>query len=123
MTKLLWIALFGGCGAITRYGISLFANQFLGAFPLGTLTVNVLGCFLFGVIAFMPATSGLFSPEIRPLFLTGFLGALTTFSTFSYEGLTLFNAGNNSTALLSIALNVFLCFAAVFGGSLIGKAI
>ena len=85
--KILLVMAGGSIGALSRYGVSLVAAQLLGTkFPWGTLIVNLSGCFLIG-LAFTLAERGLsiMNPSIRLFFITGFFGALTTFSTFGLE--------------------------------------
>jgi len=85
--KLFFVMLGGSLGALSRYGVSLFAAQFFGTrFPWGTLIVNLSGCFLIG-LCFALADRGLavMNPSARLFFVTGYLGALTTFSTFALE--------------------------------------
>lgn len=84
--KFAWLALAGALGTLTRYGLGGFAQKFnQGAFPVGTLTVNAVGCLLFGFIWIAAEERALISIETRVIVLTGFMGALTTFSTYIFE--------------------------------------
>jgi len=84
--KLLMIAIGGASGAMARYGVSHLAHRWWGsAFPWGTFTVNMLGCFFFGLIAGTAQERAWISPNARMLLLTGFMGAFTTFSTYAFE--------------------------------------
>jgi CrcB protein len=89
------LVMFGGSlGAASRYGISLLAARVVGTgFPWGTLAVNLIGCFLIGVVFALVDRMRFFTPDIRLLFVTGYLGALTTFSTFSLETVGALRAG------------------------------
>ena len=79
---LLGIALAGAAGALARYGLSGLMHRFLGAaFPWGTLAVNLVGCFLLGLLLEVSRQSGWVSPGFRTIAGIGFLGAFTTFST------------------------------------------
>lgn len=94
----LYIALGGAVGATSRYCLSLWiANKIPGVFPLGTLIVNLLGCFLLGVLYALGDRT--ISPQLRLFLTTGFLGAFTTFSTFSVETLDLLKNGYPMIAL------------------------
>ncbi len=94
MFQILLIALFGAVGAVGRYSISGFVYRGLGeSFPYGTLVVNLLGCFLLGLVIHIGQTTDWISPMYRQALTIGTLGALTTFSTFSYETLMQFEAG------------------------------
>jgi CrcB protein len=87
MAKILLVMIGGSIGALSRYGVSLMADSlFGGRFPWGTLIVNLAGCFLIG-LAFGLADRGsrVMSPSMRLFFMTGFLGGLTTFSTYALE--------------------------------------
>jgi CrcB protein len=90
---LLYIALGGALGALTRYGVGGWVQERAGfAFPMGTLTVNVLGSLLIGFsLRYLEAIR--LAPEVRVLVAVGFLGAFTTFSTYSYETITLLEEG------------------------------
>lgn len=94
-------------GAWLRWGLGLWLNPVYPSLPLGTLTANLLGGYLIGLaIAFFSQYPGL-PPEWRLLFITGFLGALTTFSTFSAEVVTMFARSQYYWALTTAALHLF----------------
>ena len=95
MTKILLVMLGGGMGALCRYGITLMATKYIGVrFPWGTLIANLIGCFLIGVAFALIERSVLFTPHHRLFFMTGFLGALTTFSTYALETVNAVRTGN-----------------------------
>ncbi len=76
----------GGCvGAMARYGMSVLMQRYAAGLPLGTLSVNLIGCFLIGVVAEMSGRAGTMSPEVRLLLATGVCGGFTTMSSFVYE--------------------------------------
>ncbi|MBM7624950.1 fluoride efflux transporter CrcB [Sporohalobacter salinus] len=107
MLKLLSIGLGGFLGAIGRYLIGNgVENFFKGSFPYGTLAVNLIGCFLLGFIFTLTLERQIINPIVRAAITTGFLGALTTFSTFSYETLSLLNGGCLILALSNILFNI-----------------
>jgi len=92
LQKILLIALAGGLGALARYGLSGLVLRATGpGLPYGTLVVNVLGCFLFGLVWALAAERMLVSPELRTIVLVGFLGSFTTLSTFIFESHWLLN--------------------------------
>lgn len=84
LQRLLLIALAGALGTIARYGLGGLVQKTLGA-PWGTLAVNVLGCFLFGVVWTLADERLVISQDTRVIMLGGFMGAFTTFSTFIFE--------------------------------------
>ncbi|MDO9213376.1 MAG: fluoride efflux transporter CrcB [Methylococcales bacterium] len=125
MNQLIVVALGGACGAITRFLVSSGIYQWLGRdFPYGTLVVNVIGSFLMGLL-----TEGLIlhrisiGMEYRAAILIGFIGAFTTFSTFSLETFYLLEQGSVSRAALNIAVSVGGCLLAVWLGLLCGKGL
>jgi len=84
--KLLWIAAAGAAGTLARFGLTGLATRWAGdSFPYGTFVVNIMGCFLFGMVWMLADQRALISGEARFIILTGFMGAFTTFSTFAFE--------------------------------------
>jgi CrcB protein len=120
----LYIAIGGALGAVSRYGVTLGAAR-LGAtgFPYATLTVNVIGSFLIGLFVAWLGGRTEINPALRPLIQVGFLGALTTFSTFSLDALILIEQGRFTQAGLYIAASVLVCLAACFIGLLAGRSL
>jgi CrcB protein len=117
----LYIGIGGFIGAVLRFIISGWVQRIFGSFfPYGTLSVNVLGSLLIGFLVML--FEDMISPEWKALAVTGLLGALTTFSTFSYETVVMLQEGIFLKALFNVALNVILClFATLFGISLYVK--
>ncbi|WP_293646021.1 fluoride efflux transporter CrcB [Thiolapillus sp.] len=116
------IAAGGALGALMRYWVSTATYAWLGrGFPWGTLMVNVLGSFAMGalyVLLLDRLTSG---PELRAFLLIGFLGAFTTFSTFSIETFNLIEEVQISKALLNAGGSVVVCVAAAWLGVILGR--
>ena len=116
------IAAGGALGALMRYWVSTATYAWLGrGFPWGTLMVNVLGSFAMGalyVLLLDRLTSG---PELRAFLLIGFLGAFTTFSTFSIETFNLIEEAQISKALLNAGGSVVVCVAAAWLGVILGR--
>jgi CrcB protein len=111
------IAFGGAFGAVSRFWIHSAVQRFNGSsFPLGTFSVNILGSFLIGVFFVVLAEKAQFAEPWRPLVTVGFLGAMTTFSTFSLDALLLFEQGHYNTALFYIVSSVALCLFAAFAG-------
>ncbi len=108
----IWIALGGALGAVCRAVIGIWIPT---EYPWATLVVNVLGSLLIGFIFGLEAFHHL-SPNLRIMLTTGFCGALTTFSTFSYQTIALFKEGNTFGAIANIALNLILTLIAVVVG-------
>ena len=116
MNKLLPVVIGGGLGAGARYLVCELMLSRLGpAFPWGTLTVNLLGSILLGVIAQLGLSGAAMSIELRLLLTTGFMGGFTTYSTFNYETLNLLQDGRWSAAALNVGLTLVACLA---GGAL-----
>ncbi|MEO2069302.1 MAG: fluoride efflux transporter CrcB [Desulfurobacteriaceae bacterium] len=112
---LLYVGLGGFFGAIFRFLISGFLQKLFGiSFPVGTLGVNVIGSFLIGFLVML--FENVIAPEWKAFFITGFLGALTTFSTFSFETVVLIQEGVYQKAILNIFLNVTSCLMATILG-------
>ena len=122
--KYLAIGVGGFLGALARYGLSGLAHRLYdGAFPLGTLVVNVLGCLVMGALAWLIEDRQLFGPDARLFLRVGFLGSLTTFSTFGHETFELLKDGEWLPALANVAANVLLGVASVIGGWMGAKAL
>jgi len=125
MNQLIAVAIGGACGAVVRFLMSSGLYQWLGrGFPYGTLVVNVVGSFLIGLL-----TEALFMQRItitfdyRAAILVGFIGAFTTFSTFSLETLYLIEQGSLTKAGLNMAVSVLGCLFAVWFGLLCGRSL
>jgi len=116
------VALGGALGAVSRFALSAHVSQMFGRdFAWGTLSVNVIGSFLMGLLAVLVVDKLALSEEWRAFLMVGFLGAFTTFSTFSYETLGYIQAGEMSKALLNVGVSVITCLVAVWGGMLAAK--
>lgn len=106
----------GFVGAISRYGVSTWVQRRAPEFPLGTLAVNVIGSLALGFLATLFATHTLVDDRLRLAATVGFLGAFTTFSTFSYETARLWEAGRWAALSANVALNVATCLGATVAG-------
>ncbi|MCP4604848.1 MAG: fluoride efflux transporter CrcB [Proteobacteria bacterium] len=124
MGQLLLIAVFGALGSVSRYLIGeLVVGIGGGRLPLGTLLVNVLGSLLMGLIMYLGLTSSTIPPAVRMPIAVGFLGAFTTFSTFSYETTQLLIVGDSRAAIANIGLNLTLCLLATAAGIWVGRVV
>lgn len=124
MKLVLAIAAGGAIGAVLRHYVSHGMVSWLGdGFPYGTLTVNVAGSFILGML--VAAFAHVWSPgEYMQAFLTvGMMGALTTFSTFSLDTAKLAQGGQLGLTALYIVLSVSLAIGALFGGLALGRAV
>lgn len=118
------IGIAGFFGAIARYLVSGWTYKlFSTTLPYGTLLVNVIGSFFLGLIMEFSLRSTIISDEMRIAFTIGFLGAFTTFSTFSFETYKLLEDGSFFLAISNIALNLFLCLFAVWFGIILAKIV
>ena len=105
----------GFLGAVSRFMLSGWVQRITGSsFPYGTLAVNVLGSFLIGFLLLYFEQS--VAPQQKALVMTGFLGALTTFSTFSLETVLMLQQNLYLKAFSNISFNVLLCVAATLLG-------
>ncbi len=111
LTLLLYIGFGGFLGAISRFLIANFVQKQVNIFfPIGTLSVNILGSFIIGFMAMY--FQNIIEPQYKAFVMTGFLGALTTFSTFSLENVNMLQDGDYLRVVLNITLNVSLTLAA-----------
>ena len=117
MSYYLAIAAGGALGAMARYWLTNLAEQHnTGVFPVGTLTVNVVGSLLLGALFVVTTEKVPAATYLRPLLAVGFLGALTTFSTFSMDALLLMQQGFYGTAFGYILSSVLVCLLAAWAG-------
>ena len=110
------IAVGGAVGSVLRYLIGAAIQRASDSgFPLGTMVVNISGCFLIGILVRQFLNMQL-SAEVRALLIVGFCGGFTTFSTFSAETVGLIEGGEYARAVSYIALSLALCVGATFAG-------
>ena len=122
--QLIAVAAGGACGALMRFWVSTGVYALLGrAFPWGTLAVNVLGSLLMGFLSVYLIERANLSPEWRAAILVGFLGAFTTFSTFSLETFNLIDDGALLRATINMAGSVLLCVFAAWMGVILGRSL
>lgn len=120
--RVVLVAVGGACGAVVRYGVSFALGRAWPAFPWGTLAVNVVGSFLLGLL--MGATASgrfLLDPAWRSFLGIGFLGALTTFSTLSYETVEALRQGSFGHALGMVVANLVLGLSFCWIGLFLGE--
>ena len=120
-TTFMAVGLGGALGAIVRYAISLWAIQrFEALLPtaalIGTLIANAVGAFLIGVLFVVITEKGIIAESWRPLLVVGFLGALTTFSTFSIETVGLLQQGEWLSAMVYVLGSVIICLLLTWAG-------
>lgn len=112
----------GFVGTCCRFLVNrLFIIIWNAPFPLATFTINVLGCFIFGLLSGIMGRSDFITPRINALLMVGFCGGFTTFSTFSNEAFNLGQAGNIGLSLIYIAASVTVGLLAVWAGSFITR--
>lgn len=121
-----WIAVAGGgaLGALLRYGATVSVARWLpGAFPWGTLAVNVAGSLLMGIAVVLLTERGLLTPAWRTFVTVGLLGGFTTFSAFSLDALNLLGQGALLRAGAYVLVSVVICIAAAALGVLLARGI
>lgn len=115
--KLLLIAVGGALGSVARYALTVGVDRLTGwTFPVGTLMVNVVGCYAIGLLATMFHGPTLVREEYRLALLVGVLGGFTTFSAFGWGTLLLWNERQVAWAILNVVLSNVLGLAAVWAG-------
>lgn len=124
MLGVLLVAVGGAIGSVSRYLVSNWmVARFGSEFPLGTLLVNIIGCFIIGLFMAMSSERLSMSPYWRLLIAVGFLGGLTTFSSFSYETLRLLQDADMMHAFYNVGLNLTGGFLATWLGLMISRLI
>ncbi len=123
LPQLLWVGLGGFLGSVGRFVISGFFNRLSPAlaFPIGTLAVNILGCFLIGLLHGLAESRSMLGTDTRIFLFIGVLGGFTTYSTFGFESLALLKDGAMLKASANIILHVFVGLAAVWLGDTLGR--
>ncbi len=117
MTKLLLVGAGGFLGSIVRALLSNFMQPSSdSAFPLGTLVVNVIGCFVIGALSQVGETREIFSAETRAFIFVGVLGGFTTYSSFGNETINLWRSGTLWLAFINVAAQLLLGLGAVLVG-------
>jgi CrcB protein len=124
MKMVLVIAAGGALGAVGRHLVNVLAQSWFGsAFPWGTLTVNLVGCFLMGVLVETSALLWSPSPELRAFIAVGFLGALTTFSSFSLDVAVLYERGDVLPAAAYVLASVVFSIGGLFSALALVRAL
>jgi CrcB protein len=117
------VGLGGMVGSIARFWLTVWLQRLAGTpFPLGTVTVNVLGSFVLGVVLALTLQRGEATHPMRALLGVGFCGGFTTMSTFSYETLALWYDGQVAFATGNVLLTLAACVLAVWLGLIVGRA-
>ncbi len=124
MGQVLAIGIGGAIGSLLRFWMSTWVHSFAGrGFPYGTLTVNVLGCLVMGVLFVLFTERFSDNTVLRAGVLIGVLGGFTTFSSFSIETFNLIEQGAHLKALANMALSLVLCVSGTWLGVIIGRQI
>lgn len=124
LLRVLLVGIGGGLGAMSRYGLGGLAHAALGPrFPFGTLLPNVLGCLLVGVLAYFLFERQTLTPSARLLLMVGFLGGMTTFSTFGYETIVMIRERELLMAGINVVANLVLSLTAVWIGWFAARAV
>lgn len=121
MERLLWVCLAGAAGTGARYLIAVWSAQRFGsAFPYATIVVNLAGCFVVGGLMHIAVTLG-WPPTVRAAATIGFLGGLTTYSSFNYETMRLMEEGASLSAVANVGITVFGGLAAGWLGLILAR--
>jgi CrcB protein len=125
MQKIFLVGLGGFIGSIFRYLLSGFMQRAsnIVSFPVGTLTVNLIGCFIIGMLAGLSESRQLFSDNARVFIFIGLLGGFTTFSTYSYEVFSFLRDGEFFSSFLNVFLHLFFSLILVWLGFSLTKLI
>ncbi|MEJ2231834.1 MAG: fluoride efflux transporter CrcB [Nitrospirales bacterium] len=123
LPQLLWVGVGGFLGSVARFVIAGFFNRLspILAFPVGTLAVNILGCFLIGLLYGLAESRDILGTDIRIFLFIGVLGGFTTYSTFGFETLALLQDGEFFKTSANILLHVIVGLAAVWIGDTLGR--
>jgi CrcB protein len=125
MGYVLLVGIGGFIGSALRYLVGGWAQRLSQsiAFPYGTLTVNLIGCFVIGLLSELAESQGLFSPEARAVVLIGLLGGFTTFSTFSNETYNLARGGQSLASLVYLGAHILFGLGFAWFGHIVAQLI
>lgn len=121
LEKAVWVAAGSAAGGVARYFIGAWLNRGAGAFPWGTVAVNLAGCFLIGFLASSADSRFGLGEHGRLLLMTGFCGGFTTFSAFMMENAGLAGSGRMESVLLNIGVSLFAGYSLFYAGFRFGK--
>lgn len=122
--KFLFVFIGGGIGSMLRYWAQGLVYSRMGSgFPYGTVLVNIIGCFLIGLLMVALEERFLATPALRVFLTVGILGGFTTFSSFSFETLALFRDGESALALANVGLSMVVCLCATWTGMKLGRLV
>ena len=118
MLKILAVGAGGFIGAVMRFLVGGWVQRSFGqaGFPLGTISVNLAGCLIIGLLGGITESREIFSPNVRLLVFIGILGSFTTFSTFGFETMALLRDGEFLLGALNVTLHILLGLIAVWAG-------
>jgi len=118
LLSVMYVALGGALGSVSRYLLGTWTQSISKSidFPYGTLTVNLIGCFVIGFLSQLAEARGAFTPEARAFVFIGILGGFTTFSSFGNDTINLLRDGETFNALANIGANVIVGLALVWLG-------
>jgi len=121
--RLVLVLVGGGLGSAARYLVSTWTGEHFGtAFPWGTLTVNLVGCFLIGLLATLADEAAAVGPEARVFLVVGVLGGFTTFSSFALDTLRLGEHDQAARAVVYVCISVGIGLLAAVAGIAVGRS-
>lgn len=123
MTTAVWIGVAGFFGAIARYGVGGLVSRVNETFPWGTFVVNASGSFVLGLLVAAFSHRFVVHPDLRVAMTVGFLGAYTTFSTFTLETVEFIQVGDVRSAALNVGASLVVGLVAVWAGLELGRAL
>ncbi|ODS55541.1 MAG: protein CrcB [Agrobacterium sp. SCN 61-19] len=124
MFHILLVAIGGATGSVARYLTGIAMTRWLGmGFPWGTITVNIVGSFIIGLLTELLARRFSAPMEMQLLLVVGFLGGFTTFSSFSLDTMALFERGESHLALAYVGASLVLSLSAAFSGLALGRSL
>ena len=121
MFNIILVATGGATGAILRYILTYFSKTLFASSIYGTLSVNIIGCFLIGYIATSDFSKNINENFVKFFLIIGLLGSFTTFSAFSYEVVNLVISNKIFIAFIYISISIFVCILFAYFGMLINK--